>query len=231
MFPSFTALRVAVSFMEPYFEKFKASHTPQPVSLIMCGKCPSALAPIGGIKRSRIRRFAKCSICRAACHVECCADLPSPCPDTLFCGACSVAFVRRIMEDNWGRLASYPDGLPFHAAPFARARLISSFPQQLEDVAIPALLAITGEIPADGHDTYMASVEEALFREGSYEAQEQRLSRLRLCWESACRRDRAQLAAATRMGEIVTSEHAQAQGRPAAPAIGSSTSDSAGAAR
>ena len=38
MFPSFTALRIAVTFMEPYFEKFKASHTPQPVSLITCGK-------------------------------------------------------------------------------------------------------------------------------------------------------------------------------------------------
>jgi hypothetical protein len=231
MFPSFTALRVGVAFMTTYFEQFKASHTPQPVSRLTCGKCSSALAPIGGIKRSRIRRFATCSLCRANCHVECCADLPNPCPDVLFCGACSVALVRRIIEDNWGRLASYPDGLPFHAAPFARARPISSFPSQLEDAAIPALLSITGEIPLDGHATYAAAVAEATSRQGSKEVQEDRLSRLRLCWEAASRRDRARLAAATRSGEISTSEHAQARGWPAAPAIGSSTSDSAGAAQ
>ena len=164
--------------------------------------------------------------------MECCAELPNPCPDVLFCGACSVALVRRIIEDNWGRLASYPDGLPFHAAPFARARPISSFPLQLEDAAIPALLAITGEIPVDGHATYAAAVEEATQAE---EAAKRFRTIDSLAYVSAgnrpARRDRARLAAATRSGELSTSEYAQARGWPAAPAIGSSTSDSAGAAK
>ena len=141
----------------------------------------------------------------------------------------------KLTGPHWGAIVASgrqkrDDGLPFHSAPFARARPISSFPLQLEDAAIPALLAITGEIPVDGHATYAAAVEEAISRGGSKEVQADRLSRLRLCWESACRRDRSRLAAATRSGELSTSVY-QARGWPAAPAIGSSSSDSAGAAK